>query len=35
LRKAPSPVGGVIFGTGDLMNEIAHCDRMGFFKPKA
>jgi hypothetical protein len=34
LRKATSPVGGVIFGTGDLMNEIAHCDRMGLFKPK-
>jgi hypothetical protein len=35
LRKATSPVGGVVFGTGDLMNEIAHCDRMGFFKLKA
>ena len=35
LRKATSPVGGVIFGTGDLMNEIAHYDRMGFLKPNA
>jgi hypothetical protein len=35
LRRATSPVGGVVFCTGDLMNEIAHYDRMGLLKPKA
>jgi hypothetical protein len=34
LRRATSPVGGVIFGTGDLMNEIAHSDRMGLLRAK-
>jgi hypothetical protein len=35
LRKATAPIGGTTFGTGDLMNEIAHYDRMGMLKPKA
>jgi hypothetical protein len=35
LRKATAPTGGTTFGTGDLMNEIAHYDRMGMLKPKA
>ena len=32
LRNAVSPLGSIVFGTGDLMNEIAHCDRMGLLK---
>jgi hypothetical protein len=35
LQDVVSPWGSVIFGTGDLMNEIAHCDRMGLIKRKA
>jgi hypothetical protein len=35
LRDVVSPLGSIIFGTGDLMNEIAHCDRMGLLKRKA
>lgn len=34
LREAVSPLGSIIFGTGDLMNEIAHCDRLGLLKRK-
>ncbi|GEC14642.1 hypothetical protein NWI01_05340 [Nitrobacter winogradskyi] len=33
LRIASAPVGSLIFGTGDLMSEIAHCARMGLLKP--
>ena len=35
LRDVMSPLGSIIFGTGDLMNEIAHCDRMGLIKRNA
>jgi hypothetical protein len=35
LQNALSPLGSIIFGTGDIMNEIAQCDRMGLLKRKA
>jgi hypothetical protein len=34
LQSALSPLGSIVFGTGDLMNEIAHCDKMGLLKRK-
>jgi hypothetical protein len=32
IWSAVSPLGGITFGTGDLMAEIAHCDRIGLLK---
>jgi hypothetical protein len=32
LWNAIAPLGSVTFGTGDLMTEIAHCDRVGILK---
>lgn len=32
LWNAISPLGSVTFGTGDIMTEIAHCDRLGILK---
>jgi hypothetical protein len=34
LENALSPLGSIIFGTGDIMNEIAHCDCVGLLKRK-
>jgi hypothetical protein len=34
LRSAVSPLGNIIFGTGDLMNEIANADKTGLLKRK-
>jgi hypothetical protein len=34
LRDALFPLGSVTFSTGDLMNEIAHCDQIGLLKRK-